>query len=49
MSSDYVLPRKPIPSEEYNDLLDAYKEMHKEAGYFKGISLIPFISMIKEL
>ncbi len=49
MNSDYVLPRKPIPSEEYNDLLDAYKEMHKEAGYFKGISLVPFISMIQEL
>ena len=47
--TDYVLPRKPEPSQEYVELLDTYKEMHKQEGFFKGISLVPFISSIKDL
>ena len=47
--TDYVLPRKPEPSQEYIELLDAYKEMHSESGAFKGISLVPFILVIKDL
>ena len=47
--TDYVLPRKPEPSQEYVELLDTYKEMHKQQGLFKGISLIPFIHVIKDL
>ena len=47
--TDYVLPRKPKPSQEYIELLDAYKDLHNDTGAFKGISLVPFISSIKDL
>ena len=40
------------PSEDYYDLLDSYKELHKEEGKFRGISLVPLvptlINVIKE-
>ena len=31
------------PSEDYYDLLDSYKELHKEEGKFRGISLVPLV------
>ena len=40
------------PSEDYYELLDSYKELHKEEGKFRGISLVPLvptlINVIKE-
>jgi len=40
------------PSEDYYELLDSYKELHKEEGKFRGISLVPLVptlmKMIKE-
>jgi len=40
------------PSEDYYDLLDSYKELHKEEGKFRGISLVPLVptlfNIIKE-
>ena len=40
------------PSKDYYDLLDSYKELHKEEGKFRGISLVPLvptlINVIKE-
>tara|TARA_R110002124_G_scaffold163888_1_gene331264 strand:+ start:310 stop:963 length:654 start_codon:yes stop_codon:yes gene_type:complete len=39
---NYVLPTKPKPSEKYIELLEAYKELHKEESKFRGISLVPF-------
>ena len=39
---DYVMPKKPKPSEKYLELIEAYKHLHKEEGKFQGISLIPF-------
>ena len=40
------------PSEDYYDLLDSYKKLHKEEGKFRGISLVPLvptlINVIKE-
>jgi hypothetical protein len=47
--SDYILPRKPEPSQEYVELLDTYKEMHRQKGIFKGISLIPFVPIIGDI
>ena len=49
MSSDYVSPRKPKPSVEYEELLDAYKIMHKDERAFMGISLIPLTYIIKSI
>ena len=37
------------PSEEYNELLDAYKAMHKDERAFMGISLIPLTLIIKQI
>ena len=31
------------PSEDYYELLDSYKELHKEEGKFRGISLVPLV------
>ena len=31
---------KENPSQEYKDLVDAYKVLHKEEGKFKGISFL---------
>jgi hypothetical protein len=31
------------PSKDYYDLLDSYKELHKEEGKFRGISLVPLV------
>ena len=39
---DYVMPKKPKPSEKYLELIEAYKHLHKEEGKFRGISLVPF-------
>jgi len=39
---NYVLPTKPKPSEKYLDLVEAYKDLHKEEYKFRGISVIPF-------
>ena len=40
------------PSEDYYELLDSYKELHKEEGKFRGISLVPLVptlfNIIKE-
>mgnify|MGYP003630309668 FL=1 len=40
------------PSEDYYELLDSYKKLHKEEGKFRGISLVPLvptlINVIKE-
>ena len=40
------------PSQEYYDLIDAYKIIHQEEGKFKGISLVPLVptlmSLVKE-
>jgi len=47
--SDYVEPRKPKPSEDYYELIDAYKEIHKEKGKFKGISLVPLVPTINKV
>lgn len=33
---------KPKPSEKYIELVEAYKELHKEESKFRGISLVPF-------
>ena len=49
MNSDYVSPREPKPSEEYKELLDAYKVMHKDERAFMGISLIPLTYVIKQI
>ncbi len=39
---NYVLPKKPEPSEKYVELVEAYKDLHKEEDKFRGISLVPF-------
>ena len=39
---NYVLPKKPEPSEKYVELVEAYKNLHKEEDKFRGISLVPF-------
>ena len=49
MNSDYVLPRKPLVSDNYNDLIDSYKKLHKEKEKFKGISLVPLVPIIHGL
>ena len=40
---NYVLPTKPKPSEKYVELIEAYKNLHKDEGKFRGISIIPFV------
>ena len=40
---NYVLPTKPKPSKKYLDLIEAYKNLHKDEGKFRGISIIPFV------
>ena len=47
--SDYISPRKPKPSEDYHELINSYKELHKEKGKFKGISLVPLVPTISKL
>ena len=39
---NYVLPKKPEPSKKYVELVEAYKDLHKEEDKFRGISLVPF-------
>ena len=39
---DYVVPKKPKPSEKYLELIEAYKHLHEDDAKFQGISLIPF-------
>ena len=39
---DYVMPKKPKPSEKYLELIEAYKHLHEDDSKFQGISLIPF-------
>ena len=39
---DYVMPKKPKPSEKYLELIEAYKHLHEDDTKFQGISLIPF-------
>ena len=38
-----------IPSQEYEELIDAYKIMHKDERAFMGISLIPLTYVIKTI
>jgi len=37
------------PSEDYYDLLDSYKELHKEEGKFRGISLVPLVPTLMNI
>ena len=39
--TDYVLPKKPKPSEKYLELIEAYKHLHEDEKKFIGISIIP--------
>jgi len=39
---NYVLPKKPDPSKKYLELIEAYKDLHKDKEKFRGISLVPF-------
>ena len=39
---DYVMPKKPKPSEKYLELIEAYKHLHEEEDKFRGISILPF-------
>ena len=41
--TDYVLPKKPKPSEKYLELIEAYKHLHEDETKFTGISIIPFV------
>lgn len=40
---------KANPSQEYKDLVDSYKVMHKEEDKFKGISLVPLVPTIHNI
>ena len=42
LMDNYVLPKKPKPSEKYLELIEAYKHLHEDDDKFQGISLIPF-------
>ena len=46
--SNYPEPNV-IPSQEYEELIDAYKIMHKDERAFMGISLIPLTYIIKSI
>ena len=46
--SNYPEPNV-IPSQEYEELIDAYKLMHKDERAFMGISLIPLTYIIKSI
>ena len=46
--SNYPEPNV-IPSQEYEELIDAYKLMHKDERTFMGISLIPLTYIIKSI
>ena len=37
------------PSEDYYDLLDSYKKLHKEEGKFRGISLVPLVPTLMNI
>ena len=37
------------PSEDYYELLDSYKELHKEEGKFRGISLVPLVPTLMNI
>ena len=37
------------PSEDYYDLLDSYKELHKEEGKFRGMSLVPLVPTLMDI
>ena len=37
------------PSEDYHDLLDSYKKLHKEEGKFRGISLVPLVPTLMNI
>ncbi len=37
------------PSEDYYELINSYKKLHKEKGKFKGISLIPLVTTLMKI
>ena len=37
------------PSQEYYDLIDAYKIIHQEEGKFRGISLSPLVPTLMSI
>jgi len=43
---DYVVPKKPKPSEKYLELIEAYKHLHEDDAKFQGISLILYYLLL---
>ena len=40
---------KANPSQDYKDLINSYKELHKNEGAFKGISLRPLVPTLHKI
>ena len=40
---------KANPSQDYKDLINSYKELHKNEGTFKGISLRPLVPSLHKI